>query len=456
MLKRAKKTKAIWRDNATCKNFLVWECPCDFFINESGRVAPKSPFGECVKQHSEASRIRFKEDAEYRKYKHRYLEDLEKQLQPKIKAMDDKIASEKEALILKVEAEKDKLEAAGKLETAEPINADGRPRRKEEQDEVCEVCGTYSAFTGGLVMRHEAGLLHVGWGRLRESFAGLKKEVEASKQGLTNEERLGATEERERSRSIAAHKSRDQRRDRRDGRKDVDDERDRDRDRDMRKEHDQKSRNRESNTRSDREYDQRSRGRERDSHSGRGRDRYDDRRNDTRDRDRDKGRRRDEQVGKSKRGRSAKEEDVDEFGRAKTIDKGYRNGEYQIKEEEKRQVDNRSRSREARKSRGGEKSEAEKRSPSADTPKSTGAWIEDTEDCKVLQIQLSEDWQEVMNRMCQESQLSMTLWEMSCLDKDDNVLDMAAKALNVDSFPLKFKFARKPEPPPCSEDSYSE
>jgi len=51
----------------------------------------------------------------------------------------------------------------------------------------------------------------------------------------------------------------------------------------------------------------------------------------------------------------------------------------------------------------------------------------------------------------------MTLWDMTCLDKENNVLDMAAKALNVDSFPLKFKFARKPDPPACSdEESYSE
>jgi len=365
-------------------------------------------------------KMRFREDKDYRKFKHRYLSDLTKQMREVIEPMDKKIAADKEALILKVEAAKDKLEASGKLGTdiansSDPVDANaqpGRARMRDAQDEVCEICGTYTSFTGAVIMRHDAGLLHVGWGRLRESFAKLQKELKASKEGLTADELIGAAEP-ERSRS----KSRDQRRKHRDGRKDVEETRNRDRDR--RREYDQKSR----------EYDQKSRGRERDTHSDRGRDRYDDRRADTSNRDRDHrdrdySRRHGDDSGRSRQGRSRKAEEVDEFGRAKAINKEYREGVHPIREEDKRGGGgNRSRSRDAGKSKGG------------------GSLIEDTPDCKTLQIEFSEDWQEVMNQKCVEYELSMSDWDMTC--RDSKGKDPADGGLHIDSFPLRFKFTRK-------------
>jgi len=403
--------RASWRDNAICKNFLVWECPCDFFINESGRVAPKSPFGECSKQHSEAEKMRFKEDMDYRRCKHRYLQDLSDQLRKKIETMDKKVATVAEALIMKAETQKDNLEASGKLgadntNNSDPVDAnDGRARVKDAQDEICEVCGTYTAFTDALIMRHDAGLLHIGWGRLRESFANLQKEVKASKEGLTSDELIGPADGRERSSSQKRARRPEAGPDR-DGRKDVDETRDRDR---------------------RREYEQKSRGRERDTHSERGRDKHDDRRPDARNRDRGDGRRQGDELGRGKPERSRKEKDVDEFGRGKTIHDGYRNGQHPIGGEDKRGRENRSRSRDAGKSTG-------------------SGFIHDTQDLKILQIEFSEDWQVVMNQKCADNKLAMSVWDMTtCLDRKDRILDLGAKdvGLSIDSFPLRFKFTKK-------------
>lgn len=419
--------KASFRDEKLCKNFMVWECPCDWFLNETGRVGPRSPFGECFKQHSEAAKASFKHDKDYRKFNHRYLKDLEDQLAPKIKAMDEKIAKVKEGLTANIEAEHAKLEKEGKLD------AD-----YTKKDEICDICGTYSAYTGGLIMRHEAGLLCTGWGRLRESFANLQKEVKASKEGLTSDELIGPAEEQEQE----SRKNREQRRDHRDGRKDADEtkdrDRDRDRNRDSRRESDQKSRGRERDTHSDRQSDHKSRGRERDTNSERGRDRYDDR-----NRDRSRDRRRGDESGRGKQGRSRNDEEVDAFGRAKTIHNEYRDGKHPIREE-----DDRSRSRDARKKQDAKVAQ-DKRSPSKDASKEveveSGSLIQDTEDCKILQINLSEDWQEIMNTKTQEHKLSMSVYDMTCIECDGEVLDMNAKdfVLRADYFPLKFKFTRK-------------
>merc|ERR1712014_423106 len=121
--------------------------------------------------------------------------------------------------------------------------------------------------------------------------------------------------------------------------------------------------------------------------------RYDDRRRDDRNRDRDKR-------------RSRKDEEVDEFGRAKTINSDYREGKYPTREDDKRGKDNRSRSR--------------------DAGKSTGSLIKDSQDCTILQIEFSEDWQEVMSQKFEEYKLSMSVWDMTCLDRKDKVLDMEA------------------------------
>mmetsp|Transcript_148097 Transcript_148097/g.283788 ORF Transcript_148097/g.283788 Transcript_148097/m.283788 type:complete len:504 (+) Transcript_148097:68-1579(+) len=465
-----------WKDNVICKNFLVWECPHDFFLNDTRRAAAKAPFGECPKQHSEAMKLRFQAEKNCNKYKLRYLEDLELQMRRKIDAMDTKVEAEKSARNQKVEGEKDKQEAW-------PPN-DEQARLKEMPDEMCEVCGTYTSFRGAVIMRHDAGIIHVGWARLRESFDRLQQEIKVVRDASAGEEKNGTVEgDAGADRSEQAHKSRGRDRDTRDrdrhGHGEVDDrgsrgqgrERDANSGRDRDRQgyggpDDRAGRDRDANSGRDRdrqgygdfeERGWRGQERDRDATSGRDRDRQgygslDDRgwRGQDRDRDANFGRDRDRQgyagyEDRGLRGRdreqdrgqgsrhdrrhsSRRKEAVDEFGRAKTIANDYRERELlRDKECDRRDRDDRSRSRESR--------------------GSGGALEEDTDDVKAFQVPFSKDWEETMQRKIAELRLRMAEWDMAVFDHKGKQLQMDSEetALSIDSFPLKFKFMRKTE-----------
>merc|ERR1712187_951309 len=87
-----------FKDDDVCKYYLVGDCPHEMFVNQEGRAAVNSPIGACKRQHSEAMKMRLKMDPEYKKYRRRYLGELQAMLQKLVDENDSKARRVKQKL----------------------------------------------------------------------------------------------------------------------------------------------------------------------------------------------------------------------------------------------------------------------------------------------------------------------------------------------------------------------
>jgi len=332
--------KQSFKDEDVCKHYLVGDCPHDMFVNQDGKVAVNSPIGACRKQHSEAMRMRFKEHEDYRKYRWRYLRDLQAQLQrlvddndKKAKAVKQKLAAGTSAGFETCETVASHMEArdmlvSEKLEAAEKMAEEGdmetsqnamkaveelthqryRLARLKEVaeawvDEVCWTCGYQISWRSveeleardkGRPHPHTMGSWHGGWVRVRQALTKVDNDIKACREAG----HAGADD---------WYKDGDEKGPDRDRDRDREKDKDRDRDRDREKE---KEKGKDANRDKDRDRDRnkdKSVEREKDADRSKDKDKERDR-----DRDRDRGRSksgdreraRDKAKSKDKRSRS--------------------------------------------------------------------------------------------------------------------------------------------------------
>ncbi|CAE7316096.1 crop [Symbiodinium pilosum] len=222
------KDRQSFKDPDVCKHYLVGDCPHEMWVNQEGKASPNSPVGACKKQHSEAMRVRLRDDKDYVTYRWRYLEDLRAILQKLVdennkkaqkvkeklnegvtctadthKAVEGKLsaketlaqeiieAAEKMAEEGKVDASKQKLEEADKL-----AHQKFRLTRLKEvadgwMDECCDVCGSQiswraveelEARSKGRDHPHVPGAWHQGWKRCREALRKVTEEAQQAKE----------------------------------------------------------------------------------------------------------------------------------------------------------------------------------------------------------------------------------------------------------------------------------
>lgn len=478
-----------WWDDDLCKKYLAWECPHAMFLNGRGIASTKSPVGDCGKEHLEAMKTRFeaaKGEKGHEKYRRRYLVDLEKQMRQLIEGIDAKIVRESERLekgesrtkdaqayvLTEIETRttlaKDKMLAAeemaanGEVSVAQDIydasltmeHEKKRLERLKEKtegwiDEICKTCGAYMSWrdaeeiknrNAGQPHPHVAGVVHTGWTRMRKSFEALKAEIssweelpeepdeaESSKGQGRRERRRDPDRGRDDAPARNSHSSRDRtqddskRRDRND-RDTEDTSRHRDRDDSRRRDRDDRGGRRgDRDDGGGRARDDRERRRSRDRGEGRGSDR-------TRDRDREGGRRNE----RDDRGRKKEKVELDEFGRDVNALKG-KDWDAQDTRNER----SRSRARAEARAKAFQKEDK-------------------IANEHVVQVEHSEDWEQVMEGKFEALALDQDAWDMTAYDRKEKVIKMDAEVveINRDSFPLQFKFNRK-EPivqVPFSED----
>lgn len=465
--KKESAKRANWWDDDLCKKYMVWDCPHDFFLNKRGLASTKSPVGECGKSHNDAMKARFEEDKDNNeKYRKRYLVDLEKQMKKLVEGIDARIERDMERLsqgdsrtkeaqsfmLTEIDTRttlaKDKMLAAeemaanGEVEVAQDVydasltftHEKNRLERLKEKtegwiDEICQVCGGYMSWRDteelnnrreGRPHSHVHGIVHTGWTQMRDSFKRLQAEISRLK--ISPEDLV---EEDESSKGRGRRESetdRERRRDSDRGRDDVPtrssySSRDRTRD-----DADRRDRNGDDRRRDDRGGDDRrhrddrgyrdDKGR-RDRDDGGRRDRDDGGRRNRDDRDRDRSRERESR----RHDRDDRGPKLDEFGRDVSKTKiSYKDNE-------------RSRSR-------GRAVKSDTKDKESDAAEAAG---------KTVQVEYSEDWEQVMERKFGELALDQDAWDMDAFDCNGKKIRLDAEVveLNKDSFPLRFKFLKK-------------
>jgi len=425
-----------WWDEDVCKKFLVWECPHDYFVNQKGRSIAKGPLRECQYLHADSIKEAFREDKDSDKYTRRYLQELEKFLRQQVEGLNvkrdrdtDKLSRGESCTIdaqafVKTEIEtrstlvKDKLLAAEEMAASGDVDVSksvynectqlAHEQRRLERikemtdswiDEICEDCGQYISWRGaeevqrkkdGRAHSHCMGIVHTGWVKMRESLKRIQVELD----------KIGRSEDPDK---IGTDPSRRNERRERDGRKDDTDRERRDSDRGR-----GDRRNSDDRVRNDRDRDTRGY-----------RDDRDDRRH---------GSGRDRERGQDKKDdRDRKREEYDEFGRSKN------KVHIPFKEEaERRTGTDRSRSR-----------ENTHRGKGSDLQPNTSE--QEVADAKIVLVEYSDDWQEVMSEKFEALGLEMELWDMTAYDCKGKKVDLNAEVVEIclESFPLKFKFAHK-------------
>mmetsp|Transcript_102942 Transcript_102942/g.266147 ORF Transcript_102942/g.266147 Transcript_102942/m.266147 type:complete len:416 (-) Transcript_102942:139-1386(-) len=213
-----------FKDDDVCKYYLVGDCPHEHFVNTEGKPATCSPIGGCKKQHSQAMRMRLKEDKEYKKYRRRYLELLQAELRRlvdendrKRKAVQHKLKegtnctkdtaeavsghiSAREMLVNEKMQAAEKMAEEGDMETSKKTMEEAEELAHEKYrltrlkevseawlDEVCEVCGCQISWRAieelearakGRPHPHVPGAWHQGWARCRDALKLVDKQVE--------------------------------------------------------------------------------------------------------------------------------------------------------------------------------------------------------------------------------------------------------------------------------------
>lgn len=270
--------KQSFKDADVCKHYLVWECPHDMFVDQSGKASANSPIGPCPNQHSEAMKDRFKQDPDADRHRTRWLGDLRVMLRRMIDEVDARIhhdknrlragasCSKETAAVFEGSADaremliKEKMEAAermasdGDVELSQKVMEQAERLAKQKQhlarvkemadtwvDEICDTCGRQISWRApeeiearkhGRPHPHEMGQFHEGWLRARSALADIDKSVG---------DRRGEDQPRERSRKADRDRPRDRDRDLERDRQDEGDRRQRDRDGEPRREKDREA-----------------------------------------------------------------------------------------------------------------------------------------------------------------------------------------------------------------------
>ncbi|XP_043194357.1 putative RNA-binding protein Luc7-like 1 isoform X1 [Amphibalanus amphitrite] len=322
-------------DPKVCKSFLLGCCPNEIL------ASTRMDLGTCSRIHDVALRADYESAIKEKDYF--YDIDAMEHLQSFIQDCDRKtelakrrLAETQDELSAEVAAKANKVhelaeQIGKKLARAEELGADGlveesmklmeevedirKQKALAEQEyrnsmpassyqqqklRVCEVCSAYLGIHDNdrRLADHFGGKLHLGFIKIRENLAELRKTVEERREERRKAREAELNERRRGSRDRDRSRSRERRR--RSRSRDWERDRDRDRDRSSRRRSRSRSRDRD---RDRRRYRDRSSERRRDRSRDRDRDRDRRRRRDSRDRDRERDRRSERRSASASNGR---------------------------------------------------------------------------------------------------------------------------------------------------------